>query len=298
MAQLTESFFTFFDLHQQVIFNLIVLVALISVIGHFLSPKHHQEKNEALKQVVLFGGMLLVLQFTITVVTSLGQVTNSGRSTLANVFALCLAIYWLLYTMQVKAKKDGKPAFRTKVYRQLAELEAWLDEKGKQGILLESGSPDYFSFHLIQTDCVYHYKAAYFPSSNIKEMRAFVAENQREGWEFVRASLSSTYADQPEKTIGLNSIAIFKSRDLSLSKGEPSRFNYQQLTRNIGKTIVLNLLVLVGAIAATWYFSEVQLLLNATVLIGFAVFMQLFMYAYLRHNVQSNFQASGRQHLK
>lgn len=230
----------------------------------------------------MFGGLLIILQFVIGVVASLGQKDGTGNSTLANIFGLCLIGYWLLYTIQVKAKKHGKPVFHTKAYRQLDEIEAWLDNKGQQGFLLDSGSPDFFGFNLIQTDRTYHYKTAYYPSTKAKEMRAFVAQNQLDGWEFVRAGLSNTYANQPEKTIGLSAIAIFRTTDMSLAKGNQSRFNYQQFTRKIGGMLIFNILALIGAIVATWYFSQLKLLLNATVVIGFAVFMQLFLYAYLR----------------
>ncbi len=40
-------------------------------------------------------------------------------------------------------------------------------------------------------------------------------------------------------------------------------------------------------------FYDIKLLLNTTILIGFAVIIQFIMYAYIRYGVQSNFQASG-----
>ncbi len=206
-VELTASLATFIEQKQRAGFNLIVLLALIAVIVHFLSPKDQLEKNEALKQVLLFGGILFILHFMLTVVTSLGQVANSDPFYLANVFGLSIGGYWLSYTLQVKAKKDGKPVLHTKAYRELEDIEVWLDAKGQQGFLLDSASPDYFGFNFIQTDCPYQYKTAYYPSSKMKEMAAFVEKNERDGWEFVRTGLSNGYVN-PKKTIGLNTVAI------------------------------------------------------------------------------------------
>ncbi|MBP1042250.1 hypothetical protein I6N95_14620 [Vagococcus sp. BWB3-3] len=107
LVKLTESLLTFMEQNHRTGFNLLVLLALITVIVHFLSPKNQLEKSEALKQVLLFGGILFILHFLIMIVASLGVVTNNNQFYLANVFGLCIGGYWLLYTLQVKAKKDG-----------------------------------------------------------------------------------------------------------------------------------------------------------------------------------------------
>ncbi|WP_283808977.1 hypothetical protein [Vagococcus allomyrinae] len=39
-------------------------------------------------------------------------------------------------------------------------------------------------------------------------------KNERVGWEFVRTGLSNGYAN-PKKTLGLNTVAIFKTTDLT-----------------------------------------------------------------------------------
>lgn len=73
-----------------------------------------------------------------------------------------------------RQKKTGKPVFHTKADRRLEAVEAWLNAKGQQGFLLDSAFPDYFGFNFIQTDCPYQYKTADYPSSEVKEMKAFV----------------------------------------------------------------------------------------------------------------------------
>lgn len=288
LVELTESFLTILEGHKVAALNLTVLVALIGVIVHFISPKNQHQKNEALKQVGLFGGALLLFNFVLTVVGSLGQVTHSQESSLAKTLAICLVAYCLLYNWHVQTKAQGKPVSYTKPYRELAEIERWLDDKGQEGFLCESATPDFFSFYLSQTTTPYQYKTAYYPSAKPKERRAFVEKHELDGWVFVGTSHSETYHKDPKKTIGNSMVAIFRTTDMDLPKGSSSRFSYDTLIRKYGTTIILNVLILAFAIGVTWYFSDVKLLLNATVVIGFALCLQIFIYLYHKFGMTTN----------